>query len=112
MENNFLTPKNNLLRFSPGPGEVLIKGVISHNEMEFKLPINLSLKIERDLNGGTETIEIPINSFISINDRDLSAVEFPLKRRAYDSFMKLSIVNNSKQEVDYKIEVPNTWTSQ
>ncbi|GAA0874392.1 hypothetical protein GCM10009118_08000 [Wandonia haliotis] len=112
MNKEFLTPDNNEIIFSPGPGEVLIRGVISMNSVQFKLPVNLSLQIERKIDGIEKTEEIHINSYISPDDHDLSAVEFPLKHRAYDSYMKLPIVDNSEQKVDFKIDVPVKWTSQ
>lgn len=111
MEDCYLTPEKNELILSPGPGEVLIQGVISHNTVQFKSPAILSLGVERDINGGVESIEIPINSYVNPNDINLRVVEFPLRNRAYDSYMKLSIINDSNQEVDFKIEVAYKWTS-
>lgn len=110
--NNFLTPKENSKTLNtPGNAVAMLIDVTSHNNVCFNLPTNLSLEIEYDLNGTIHKEPFHINSNTSINDLELKTATFPKRHIAFNSYLKITVIDNSKETVDYKLFLNYRWAS-
>ena len=76
----------------------------SLNELEFKAPVSILIKLKWKINNEICDDIITISSYTKDN-KVLKIVELPEKNIEFDSFFTLTVLNNSRQEQDFEVRI-------